>query len=213
MAAVGRLHVLTDFYFQQHFNHRDLAEKAILGGAEVIQFRQKTGSTRAKMAEAARVVELGKANNVPVLIDDHLDLALALDADGVHLGQEDLPIHLARKVLGDSAIIGATASTINEALRVEAEGASYIGFGPVFPTRSKANPQPVRGLHGLESVCRAVSIPVIAIAGITVDRIASVLNAGAHGIAVMTAVSLADDPQEATAALKREIEKQLTIDN
>lgn len=206
MANIGRLHILTDFHFQQRLSHKALAEKAILGGADVIQFRQKTGTVRAKLVEALGVVEVCKQYGATTLIDDHLDLAQATGAHGVHLGQDDLPIHHARKVLGPDAIIGATASTHEDALRAEEQGASYIGFGPVFPTHSKANPQPVRGLNGLEAVCRAVSIPVIAIAGITPERIASVLDAGAHGVAVMTAVSLADAPQEAAAALRREID-------
>src|SRR5690606_14516275 len=100
----------------------------------------------------------------------------------------------ARRLLGDSAIVGATASTIDQALRAAGQGADYIGFGPVFETRSKANPASVKGLAMLRMVCREVPIPIIAIAGITADRVPAVIEAGAHGVAVMTAVTTAPEP-------------------
>jgi thiamine-phosphate pyrophosphorylase len=201
--AIGRLHVLTDFHFQQRFSHAALAEAAIAGGADTVQFRQKTGPLRARLRELERSREVCRQRDVPLLVDDDVALALAVGADGVHLGQDDLPIPLARRLLGPDAIIGATASAPAEAARAEAEGASYIGFGPVFPTGSKANPQPVRGLAGLEATCRAVSIPVIAIAGMTPERVASVLDAGAHGVAVMTAVTTAPDVAAAAARFRQ----------
>ena len=145
-----------------------------------------------------------------MVVNDRVDVALAIEADGVHLGQDDLPVHLARRILGDDAIVGGTATTLEQARRAEAEGATYVGFGPVYPTQSKANPASVKGLAGLEAVCSAISIPVIAIAGITADRIAEVIAAGAYGVAVMTAVSLAPDPLAATTelaeALKRSVD-------
>ena len=207
---VGRLHVLTDFVFQQRFSHADLAARAAAGGADTIQFRQKDGSVRDRYAGARRTAAACDAAGVDLLIDDHVDLALAVGAAGVHLGQLDLPLEAARRVLGDAAIVGATATTVQQARDAESAGASYIGFGPVFPTQSKRNPASVKGLAGLAAVCAAVSIPVIGIAGITPERVGDVIEAGAHGVAVMTAVTTADDPQAAAAAFRRALDASLS---
>jgi len=198
---IGRLHVLTDFVFQQRRSHAEIAALAIAGGADTIQFRQKTGAVRDRYVEAVRAAAVCRADGVPLIVDDHLDLALAVGAAGVHLGQLDLPVEAARRVLGD-AVIGATVTTTAQARDAEAAGASYLGFGPVFPTQSKRNPASVKGLDGLAAVCAAVAIPVIAIAGITPERVAPVIEAGAHGVAVMTAVTTAADPQAAAAAFR-----------
>ena len=209
--VVGRLHVLTDFVFQQRFSHADLAARAAAGGADAVQFRQKAGSVRDRYAEALRTAEACRAAGVPLLIDDHLDLALAVGAAGVHLGQEDLPVEAARRVLGPDAVIGATVTDVRQARAAEAAGATYLGFGPVFPTRSKRNPASVKGLDGLAAVCGAITIPVIGIAGITPERVASVIEAGAHGVAVMTAVTTAADPQAAAAAFRRALDAALGL--
>ena len=195
MHRIGRLHVLTDFTFQQRYSHAEQALMAIKGGAEVIQFRQKHGSIRDMYAEAMAVKKVCKHENVTFLVNDRVDLALAVGADGVHLGQTDLPVSAARRILGPGALIGVTAPDRELARRAEEQGADYVGFGPVFLTRSKANPTSVKGVGGLQKFCGSVSLPVIAIAGITVDRTAEVLEAGAHGIAVMTAISLAQYPE------------------
>ena len=197
--VVGRLHVLTDFVFQQRFSHADLAARAAAGGADAVQFRQKAGSVRDRYAEALRTAEACRAAGVPLLIDDHLDLALAVGAAGVHLGQEDLPVEAARRVLGPDAVIGATVTDVQQARDAEAAGATYLGFGPVFPTRSKRNPASVKGLDGLAAVCGAITIPVIGIAGITPERVASVIEAGAHGVAVLSGVWRAEEAAEAVA--------------
>lgn len=207
---IGRLHILTDFRFQQRLPHWRLAELAIQGGADVIQFREKHASLRHALHEARLTAERCRAAGVPLILNDRLDIALAVGADGVHLGQEDLPVADGRRILGREAIVGASATTVQQARRAEQSGASYIGFGPVFSTGSKANPASVKGLAGLKAVCAAVSLPVIAIAGITAERIASVMGSGAHGVAVMTAVSLAGDPAAATAELAAAIREFLS---
>lgn len=201
--AIGRLHVLTDYHFQQRFSHAELARLAIQGGADTIQFRQKTGTIRHLLHEARATAEVCAEAKIPLIIDDHVDLAQAVQAAGVHLGQTDLPVREARAILGPDAVIGATATNVDQALQAADAGASYIGFGPVFTTFSKANPASVKGLVGLEEVCNAVSLPVIAIAGITPQRVRSVLNAGAYGVAVMTAISLAERPDQMTARFRR----------
>ena len=182
---------------------------AIRGGASTVQFREKHAPVRHALHEAALTVDQCRAAGVPLIVDDNLDVALAVQADGVHLGKEDLPVRVARRVLGDDAIIGATATTVEEARRAESDGATYIGFGPVYHTASKANPASVKGLAGLAAVCESVDIPVVAIAGITVDRVADVMTAGAHGIAVMTAVTLSRDPVAATAELAAAVRRSL----
>lgn len=206
---VGRLHVLTDFVFQQRRSHAEIAALAAAGGADTVQFRQKAGTARGRYVEALRTADACRAAGVPLIVDDHLDLALAVGAAGVHLGQLDLPVQAARRALGDGAIVGATVTTVAQAREAEAAGASYLGFGPVFPTRSKRSPASVKGLDGLAAVCAAVSIPVIGIAGITPERVAPVMDAGAHGVAVMTAVTTATDPQAAAADFRHALDEAL----
>ncbi|MEM0963118.1 MAG: thiamine phosphate synthase [Bacteroidota bacterium] len=207
---IGRLHVLTDFHFQQRHTHAEIARAAAAAGADTIQYRHKTGTARDRIATLRPTVAACRSAGVPCLVDDHLDLALAAGADGVHLGSLDLPVSDARRVadeIGRPFIVGATATTTEAARSAEADGADYIGFGPVFATSSKANPDSVKGLAGLERAAQAVSIPVIAIAGITPARVAACLDAGAWGVAVMTAVTTADDIAAATAAFRDHIDR------
>lgn len=210
--VVGRLHVLTDYHFQQRFSHSQLAAMAVDGGAEVVQFRDKGVNIRHVLQQAVETVVAVRDRGGLLIVDDRIDVMLASEAHGVHLGQTDVPVAVARKILGDKPIIGATATTIEQAQAAAGDGADYIGFGPVFKTSSKVNPASVKGVEGLRRVCAAVRIPVIAIAGITEQRIASVLEAGAHGVAVMTAVSLADDPEKATHRLRARIDEVLGAD-
>lgn len=205
--AIGRLHVLTDFRFQQRHSHAELARRAVRGGADTIQFRQKEGGVRHHLHEARKTLDVCASDGVPLIVNDRVDVALATGAAGVHLGQDDFPVEAARQVLGDSAIVGATATTAKQAMQAEAAGASYVGFGPVFKTHSKDNPASVKGLAGLRAACAAVQIPVIAIAGITAKRAPLTLEAGAHGVAVMTAVTTADDPEAAARRLRQAIDQ------
>lgn len=204
---IGRLHVITDYHLQQRFSHAEIAVQAIEGGADVIQFRQKRGGIRNKLIEARKVQAVCEDTSVPTVINDHLDIAQALGASGVHLGQDDFPITAARAILDPNTIIGATATTAAQALRAYEEGADYIGFGPVFVTQSKFNRSSIKGLEGLAAACEAVPIPVIAIAGITADRVRPTLEAGAHGVAVLSAVATAESPQRATARIREAIDE------
>lgn len=207
---IGRLHVLTDVQFQTQHAHADIARMACAGGADTIQFRDKHALPRPRLADLRATVAECRAAGALCLVNDTLALALATDADGVHLGQTDLPIVDARRILDRHAsstrIVGATATTTEQARRAQEEGADYIGFGPVFATTSKANPASVKGLDGLADACAAVSIPVIAIAGITPERVTPCLDAGAWGVAVMTAISTAADPVAATQAFRRQLD-------
>ena len=206
---VGRLHVLTDFHFQQRLSHAEVAREAAAGGADAVQFRQKAGTVRARLANLRPVVAACRAAGVACLVDDHLDLALAAHADGVHLGALDLPVGAARAILDrwGGGLVGATATTAAGARAAEAAGADYVGFGPVFPTGSKASPASVKGLAGLAAACAAVRVPVLAIAGVTPERVGPCLEAGAWGVAVMTAVTTAPDPAAATAAFREALER------
>ena len=200
---VGRLHVLTDTALQARFSHQELARLALAGGADVIQFRQKRGSTREMIAAARAMKEVCALAGAPLIINDRLDVALAVDADGVHLGQEDFPLGRAREILGPGKIIGGSAATLEEALACQAQGADYVGFGPVFPTRSKADAGPVSGLALLTRVVRALGLPVIAIGGVCADNAGGLRRAGAHGLAVISAVCCQADPAAATRDLAR----------
>ncbi|MFV1980988.1 MAG: thiamine phosphate synthase [Rhodothermia bacterium] len=208
-ARPGRLHVLTDFRFQQRWRASELAEMAIAGGADTIQFRQKLGPVAHRLHEADLVSEVCRRKDVPLIVNDSIDIALAVDAAGIHLGQLDFPPQRARRVIGDARLLGVTVTTVDQAIEAARIGADYVGFGPVFNTTSKDNLGSIKGLAELAAVCDAVDIPVIAIAGITPERARGVLEAGAYGIAVMTAVSLAEDPQEATAELAAAITDSL----
>ena len=206
MKKIGRFHVLTDTVLQTLFSHVELAELAIAGGADTIQFRQKDGSTRQMIRVAEQMQDLCRKAGVTFLVNDRVDVAIASHADGVHLGQSDFPIPLARKLLGEEAIIGGSAGTMEEARKCLSEGADYIGFGPVYPTSSKEDAGPAGGLDLLEQIVEGITLPIIAIGGITIDNILPVMQAGAHGIAVISAVCCQRDPVEATKCLRRLLE-------
>lgn len=207
---VGRLHILTDFFLQQKYSHADIAEAAIRGGADCIQFRQKYGSLNDILAEANKVAEVCKSASVPLIVNDRLDIAMAVKAYGVHLGQTDMPAHYAVSVAQGRLQIGITAPTIQLAEEAHRAGADYVGFGPVYPTTSKYNPISVQGLGKLQSYCHACKLPVIAIAGITPENCDHVLQAGAHGIAVLSAVALSDNPEQSTRLFGTAIERSLS---
>jgi thiamine-phosphate pyrophosphorylase len=203
---IGTLHVLTDFHLQQQHTHAELARMAIRGGADSIQFRQKHGGIQNILIEARSVASVCRDASLPLIVDDRIDVAQAVGAPGVHLGQNDFPVEAAREILGPDAIIGASATKPGQAAAAYEQGADYIGFGPVFPTTSKRNPKSVKGPEGLADACVAVPVPVIAIGGITHDRVRPALSAGAHGVAVLSAVATAKHPERATARFRAAID-------
>ncbi len=201
MKLIGRLHILTDDVLQTRFSHVQLAGLAARGGADAVQFRQKSGSTREMIETATMMKRVCGDHGVNFIVNDRIDVAIAVEADGVHLGQDDFPIPKAREMLGYERIIGGSASSLEEVYKCVAEGADYIGFGPVFATSSKADAGPAGGLELLRRVVMEVSVPVIAIGGITEENGADVLKAGAYGLAVISAVCCREDPEGATRAL------------
>lgn len=206
MRCVGRLHVLTDVERQCRFDDAELARLALVGGADAIQFREKRGSTRGMIAIARGLAGICRDRGACLIVNDRLDVALASDADGVHLGREDFPPSLARRILGPDRLIGASAGTVEEAIAGMRAGADYIGAGPVYATGSKPDASPPIGVDGLRAIVRAVEIPVIAIGGVTVERVPEILGAGAHGIAVIEAVACDPDPAAATRRLREALE-------
>ncbi|NIM58011.1 MAG: thiamine phosphate synthase [Candidatus Aminicenantes bacterium] len=203
MKKIGKLHVLTDTILQSRFSHQDIARLAIAGGADTIQFRQKTGSTREMIEIARQLRQMCVAAEVTFIVNDRVDVAIAAEADGVHLGQDDFPIPLGRELLGKDLIIGGSAGTLEEAHKCLAEGADYIGFGPVYHTTSKLDAGPVSGVDLLTQAVESIPLPIVAIGGINAENAPEVMQAGAHGIAVISAVCCHENPEQATRILSQ----------
>ena len=167
-----------------------------------MQLREKECSTRQFVAEARAVRELLAGTGVPLIINDRIDVALAAGADGVHLGQTDMHIADARRVVGSSMLIGISAECVEDAVRAQAEGADYIGISPVFSTPTKTDTASALGLDGVALIRAAVALPLVGIGGVKPGNAAEVLRAGCDGIAVVSAIVSAPNPREAAAKLK-----------
>ena len=180
-----------------------IVEAAIDGGVDVVQLREKDRSARDRYDLGRRLREVTASASVPLIVNDRVDLAGAIDADGVHLGQSDLPVEVAREQLGSDAVVGCSVSTVAEAETAEAAGADYLGVGAVYGTVSKDVPEGKDGIgtEPVAAIADAVEIPVFGIGGITADNARPVVEAGATGAAVISAITAADDPAAATAAL------------
>jgi thiamine-phosphate pyrophosphorylase len=182
------LYVITDEAIAGGLTHEVIARRAIAGGADVIQLRDKACSCRelCRIGRALRTITM-KTGTV-FIVNDRLDVALACGADGVHLGQDDIRVGVARQIAPPGFIIGVSVGTVDEGVRAEEEGADYIAISPVFSTASKNDAGPCRGLDVVREIRRSVSIPVIAIGGINLDNVPEVIAAGADGVAVISAV-------------------------
>ena len=165
---------------------------AIAAGVRFFQYRSKSGSRRAVYETSLRLAPLANKSGALFFVNDHADIAAAVDADGVHLGQDDLPIEHARKVLGKKKLIGISTHSREQAVAAETAGADYIGFGPIFATTTKDAGR-VQGCAGVTLIKQTVSIPVIAIGGITHEKVQDVIRAGADGVAVIAAILSAPD--------------------
>ncbi|MDE0013638.1 MAG: thiamine phosphate synthase [Candidatus Poribacteria bacterium] len=206
MKNIGVLHVITDTTLQSRFTHIELAELAIQGGADTVQFRQKQGTTRELVATAQTMQSVCEQHKVPLIVNDRADIALAVGATGAHFGQDDMPVSIGRRILPAKAIIGASARTEEKILEAITEGADYIGFGPIYGTSSKPDAEMAKGLERLRRMCDIAACPVIAIGGIGIETAGDVIRAGAHGIAVISAVCAHREPDVATQALLNEIQ-------
>ena len=180
---------------------------AVAGGATIIQMRTKKRDTWEFLEVVMKAAELLRSRKVPLIINDRVDIALACDADGVHLGQTDMPLPYARKILGKKKIIGISVNTLDEARAAEKEGADYLGVGPIFQTSSKIDLPPVLGLEGIGTIREKTKVPILAIGGINVANIADVISAGANGVAVISAIAGSDNPRAAASELIEAIEK------
>lgn len=209
--TIGRLHVITadDDGSRPLRSHAEQALLAVQGGADTIQYRSKSGDVRRMIADGLEVRSVCRRFGVTFLVNDRVDLCLALDADGVHLGKEDMPVEIARRLLGSRKIIGATVRNVDDLLCAQRASADYVGCGPIFPTTTKELPVPPLGIEGLRQVAEGGRIQVIAIAGITSENVGSVMNAGAYGAAVVGAVVRAEDPEKAVRTLRTRIDAAL----
>jgi len=189
-----------------HSNGRstvDVVRAALDGGVDVVQLREKGESASDRFRLGRELRELTRAAGVPLVVNDRVDIARAVDADGVHLGDDDLPVSVAREQLGENALVGRSVSTVDGALAAADDGADYLGVGAVFPTDSKdvREREAEVGLDRVRAIAAATDLPFVGIGGVTVENAASVVKAGADGVAVISAITAAEDPRRATEAL------------
>ncbi len=197
------LYLVTDRNILGQRDFYQAVEAALSGGVTLVQLREKETPGCDFYQTAAALKKLTARYNVPLLINDRLDIALAVDADGVHIGQQDLPLPVARKLLGPQKIIGYSVSNLAEALYGEKHGADYLGAGPVYTTTTKeVSIQPL-GVEGLRAIKQAVSVPVVGIGGINQENVCEVKKSGADGIAVVSAILGSSDPKKASRELYR----------
>ena len=207
--AVGRLHCITDVVLQQRFEHAELARRFVDGGADVVQVRDKRDlgaeSWRRIVAEVVAAVD-GRA---VVVVNDAVEQVVPAGAGGAHVGRLDAPAVSVRARLGPDRLVGRTANSLQEARDVASEPIDYLGVGPAFGTTSKADPAPTLGLEGLAAIASAVPLPIVAIGGVAPERVAGLIGAGVHGIAVLSAVACADRPERAAERFRRYLDDAL----
>lgn len=198
------LYFITDSngFTEEEFLRR--TEEALKGGATLIQIREKDTSTREYMALAEKVHEITKKYNVPLIINDRIDVAMAIGAEGVHVGQSDMPVQIARKILGDDVIIGATAKTVEQALEAYEQGADYLGVGAIYPTATKAKTL-LTSTETLDAICNTVPVLVCAIGGLNKENIDVLKGIDIDGICVVSAIMRAEDPKAAAEELKKAV--------
>lgn len=198
------LYLVTDSTYHTEETLLDTVEKACRGGVTLVQLREKNVGGREYLEKALKVKEITDKYNVPLIIDDRVDVALACDAAGVHVGASDLPVAAARKLMGPDKIVGATAKTVEAAKKAYEDGADYLGVGAIYPTTTKVVTI-LTEVSALQAICQAVPIPEVAIGGLNAENM-DVLNGTAiDGIAVVSAIMKAEDPESAARALKDKI--------
>jgi thiamine-phosphate pyrophosphorylase len=184
----------------------DTIEKAIAGGVSIIQIREKSLGSRPFLEKASRLMQIAKSAGVPVLINDRVDIALAVGADGVHIGQNDLPLEIVRRIIGQGAVIGVSVSSVEEAHLAENGGADYIAVSPVWGTPTKPDTPEAVGLGGTAKIARSVSIPCVGIGGINANNAADVIKTGCAGVAVVSAIMASEFPEKSAKELRRIID-------
>lgn len=206
------LYVVTDRELMTTESVEQSVEAAILGGAGIIQLREKNITSRQFYETAKRIKTICVNYDAAFIVNDRIDIALAVGADGVHLGQKDIPIDEARRIMGDKALIGASAATVDEALKAQSLGADYLGVGAMFNTGTKKDTRSVSP-QLLKEICSSVEIPVVAIGGLNKERISVLKGSGAKGAAVVSAVVAQRDIKKAAEEMKREILKYIEGEN
>jgi thiamine-phosphate pyrophosphorylase len=202
------LYLVTDRTLARGRSTIEIVAAAVRGGVTCVQLREKHASTREFIQEARAVKTLldSQQTKIPLIINDRLDVALAVGADGVHLGQRDMPLADARRLVGKTMIIGISAESVDDARAADAEDADYLGISPVYATPTKTDTAPPLGLDGIRAIRAAVSLPLVGIGGINLANVAPVIRAGANGVAVVSAIVSAACPTTAAADLKQQID-------
>ena len=198
---VYSVYLVTDHRNKTDEEFLNIIEEAIKGGTTIVQLREKTASTKDFYQLALKVKEITSKYDVPLLINDRIDIAIAVDSEGVHIGQDDMPADIARKIIGEDKILGVSASTVEEAKKAQEDGADYIGSGAVFPTATKDDADSV-SKEELKEIVDSIDIPVVAIGGITLENAESLKDTGIAGFSVVSAIMSADNPKEASQKLR-----------
>ena len=196
---VLKLYLVTNRYQDSLENFLEKVETACRSGVTIVQLREKNLTTNQYYQLAKQVKEITDAYQVPLIIDDRLDICLAVDAAGLHIGDDELPVSVARKVLGPEKILGVTAKTVKRALEAETSGADYLGTGAIFPTTTKEN-APITLISTLKTICQTIAIPVVAIGGLTSENIDQLIGTGIAGVAVVRDLMQAEDIEAKTQA-------------
>ncbi len=189
----------------------DIVTAAVNGGATVVQLREKECSTLEFIEQALSIKAFLKTRNIPLIINDRVDVAQAVKADGVHLGQTDMPLEMAKGILGDSLTIGRSAECLEDAIKAEKGGADYLGISPIYATPTKTDTAPALGLAGLREIRQAVCLPLVGIGGLNKENATDVIRNGADGVAVVSAIVAADDPEGAARGLRQVINEAQKI--
>ena len=196
---VLRLYLVTNRYQDSVESFLEKIETACRSGVTIVQLREKNLTTNQYYQLAKQVKEITDAYQIPLIIDDRLDVCLAVDAAGLHIGDDELPVSVARQVLGPEKILGVTAKTVKRALEAEEGGADYLGTGAIFPTTTKEN-APITLISNLKTICQRVAIPVVAIGGLTSENIDQLIGTGIAGVAVVRDLMQAEDVEAKTQA-------------
>lgn len=199
------LYLVTDATLAGGRPVEEIVHEAVEGGVTVVQLREKAASSREMLRQARALKEILAPRGIPLIVNDRCDVALAAGADGVHVGQGDLPCALVREIVGPGLVIGVSVSSVAEAVQAERDGADYLGVSPVFETPTKTDTPAAVGLDGFRRIREAVRLPLVAIGGIHAGNAAAVIRAGADGIAVVSAIVGAPDPRAAARALALEV--------
>jgi len=195
------VYLVTDRELARGRTTLEIAAAAIRGGVSCIQLREKTCSTREFIDEALAIRSLLARHEIPLIINDRVDVALAVKADGIHLGQKDMPCSMARQLIPESMIVGISVESLDDAIAAQKDGADYLGVSPIYSTPTKTDTAQPLGLEGLRSIRSEVDLPLVGIGGLNADNAEAVIHNGADGVAVVSAIVAADDPEAATRAL------------